>query len=153
VILVRPFTEADDVARFHAAKGILTVEGGKVSHAALVARGMGVPAVTGAAIAVDSRLGELRINGRVFRQGDPLGIDGTDRAVVEAGAALVKVSPDARFNELLLWADDIRRIGVRANADYPRMLCARGSSAQRGSACAGPSTCSCPRSVSRGCAR
>src|SRR5690349_6845754 len=61
VILVRKFTEADDVAGFHAAKGILTAEGGKASHAALVARGMGVPAVTGAAITVDARNRELRI--------------------------------------------------------------------------------------------
>ena len=66
VILVRPFTEADDVAGFHAAKGILTSEGGKASHAALVARGMGVPAVAGAAVAVDLNAGELTIDGKVF---------------------------------------------------------------------------------------
>ena len=66
MILVRPFTEADDVAGFHVAKGILTSEGGKASHAALVARGMGVPAVTGAASVVDLDAGELRIDGRRF---------------------------------------------------------------------------------------
>ena len=64
MILVRSFTEADDVAGFHAARGILTSEGGKASHAALVARGMGRPAVTGAGdVQVDTHSGEVRING------------------------------------------------------------------------------------------
>src|SRR5947209_2307683 len=89
VILVRQFTEADDVAGFHVAKGILTSEGGKASHAALVARGMGVPAVTGAGVAVDVEAQELRINGRVFRAGDEIGIDGSEGAVVEPGARLL----------------------------------------------------------------
>jgi pyruvate,orthophosphate dikinase len=120
VILVRPFTEADDVAGFHAAKGILTSEGGKASHAALVARGMGVPAVTGAAISVDPQGGELRINGRVFHEGDVIGIDGSEGAVVEHGATLVEPSLDERFDVLLGWADELRRLRVRANADTPR---------------------------------
>jgi pyruvate, orthophosphate dikinase len=120
VILVRPFTEADDVAGFHAAKGILTSEGGKASHAALVARGMGVPAVTGAGITVDLRAGEMRIDGRVFKEGDELGIDGTDGAVVEYGAKLIQPEIDERFETLLVWADELRRLGVRANADTPR---------------------------------
>jgi pyruvate,orthophosphate dikinase len=120
VILVRPFTEADDVAGFHAAKGILTSEGGKASHAALVARGMGVPAVTGAAITVDIRARELRIDGQVFREGDELSIDGTEGAVVEHGAKLIQPEVNERFEELLEWADQIRRLGVRANADTPR---------------------------------
>jgi pyruvate,orthophosphate dikinase len=120
VILVRPFTEADDVAGFHAAQGILTSEGGKASHAALVARGMGVPAVTGAAVTVDLRGGELRINGQVFREGDVIGIDGSEGAVVERGATLVQPTLDERFDELLAWADELRRLRVRANADTPR---------------------------------
>jgi pyruvate,orthophosphate dikinase len=120
VILVRPFTEADDVAGFHAAKGILTSEGGKASHAALVARGMGVPAVTGAAITVDVHAGELRIEDRVFKEGDELGIDGSQGVVVEAGAKLIQPEINERFEELLRWADEIRRLGVRANADTPR---------------------------------
>jgi pyruvate, orthophosphate dikinase len=78
VILVRPFTEADDVAGFHAAKGILTSEGGKASHAALVARGMGVPAVTGAGVAIDLRSGELTIDERTFKAGDVIAIDGSE---------------------------------------------------------------------------
>jgi pyruvate,orthophosphate dikinase len=120
VILVRPFTEADDVAGFHAAQGILTSEGGKASHAALVARGMGVPAVTGAAVTVDPRNGELRINGEVFHEGDVIGIDGSEGTVVEQGATLVQPILDERFDELLGWADELRRLRVRANADTPR---------------------------------
>ncbi|HWT95910.1 MAG TPA: pyruvate, phosphate dikinase, partial [Solirubrobacteraceae bacterium] len=78
VILVRPFTEADDVAGFHAAKGILTSEGGKASHAALVARGMGRPAVTGAAsLEIDLHAAEVRVDGTTLREGDAIAIDGT----------------------------------------------------------------------------
>jgi pyruvate,orthophosphate dikinase len=120
VILVRPFTEADDVAGFHAARGILTSEGGKASHAALVARGMGVPAVTGAAIAVDLDAGELTIDGRVFKAGDRIGIDGSEGTVVEAGAKLLQPEIDDRFDTVLEWADELRRLGVRVNADTPR---------------------------------
>src|SRR5579884_376237 len=120
VILVRPFTEADDVAGFHAAKGVLTSEGGKASHAALVARGMGVPAVTGAEIAVDPHAGELQINGLVLREGDVIAIDGSEGAVIERGAKLVEPTLDERFDQLLVWADEIRRLRVRANADTPR---------------------------------
>jgi pyruvate,orthophosphate dikinase len=120
VILVRQFTEADDVAGFHAAKGILTSEGGKASHAALVARGMGVPAVTGAAVTVDARAGELTIDGRVFHEGDLIGIDGSEGTVVEEGAKLIQPELDERFEVLLQWADELRRLRVRANADTPR---------------------------------
>ncbi len=120
VILVRQFTEADDVAGFHAAKGVLTAEGGKASHAALVARGMGLPAVTGAAVTVDGRAGELRINGHVFRAGDPIAIDGSEGAVIEQGAKLIAPSIDERFERLLTWADELRTLGVRANADTPK---------------------------------
>ncbi|HEY4826396.1 MAG TPA: pyruvate, phosphate dikinase [Solirubrobacteraceae bacterium] len=120
VILVRPFTEADDVAGFHAAKGILTSEGGKASHAALVARGMGVPAVTGAAVSIDLEAGEVTIDGRVFKAGDEIAIDGSEGAVVEPGARLIQPEIDERFDTVLEWADDLRRLGVRVNADTPR---------------------------------
>ena len=120
VILVRPFTEADDVAGFHAARGILTSEGGKASHAALVARGMGVPAVTGAAIAVDLKAGELTIHGQVFKAGDRIGIDGSEGTVVQASAKLIQPEIDERFDTVLEWADQLRRLGVRVNADTPR---------------------------------
>ncbi len=120
VILVRPFTEADDVAGFNAARGILTSEGGKASHAALVARGMGVPAVTGAAVAIDLDAGELTIDGQVFKAGDKIAIDGSEGTVVEPGAKLVQPELDERFDTVLEWADDLRRLGVRVNADTPR---------------------------------
>jgi pyruvate, orthophosphate dikinase len=119
VILVRRFTEADDVAGFHAAKGILTSEGGKASHAALVARGMGVPAVTGAAITVDAGACELRVNGHVLGAGDRIGIDGSAGAVVDAGASLIEAEVNPYFEQVLAWADEIRTLGVRANADTP----------------------------------
>jgi len=120
VILVRPFTQADDVAGFHVAKGILTSEGGKASHAALVARGMGVPAVTGAGLAIDLEAGELRIDGNVFHAGEKIGVDGSDGVVVEQGARLLQPELDERFEQVLAWADEIRRLRVRANADTPR---------------------------------
>ncbi|MGO9904655.1 MAG: pyruvate, phosphate dikinase [Solirubrobacteraceae bacterium] len=120
VILVRPFTEADDVAGFHAAKGILTSEGGKASHAALVARGMGVPAVTGAAVTIDLEAGEVTIDGRVFKEGDEIAIDGSEGAVLEPGARLIQPEIDERFDTVLEWADELRRLRVRVNADTPQ---------------------------------
>ena len=120
VILVRPFTEADDVAGFHAARGILTSEGGKASHAALVARGMGRPAVTGAAaLDVDLHAGEVRIGERVLRAGDLIAIDGTTGAVTTDDVPLVTPPVDPRFETVLAWCDDLRTLGVRANADTP----------------------------------
>jgi pyruvate,orthophosphate dikinase len=98
---------------------VLTSEGGKASHAALVARGMGVPAVTGAGVAIDVEAGELRIDGKVFRAGDEIGVDGSEGAVVEPGAALLQPEIDERFEQVLAWADELRRLAVRANADTP----------------------------------
>ncbi|HET9740429.1 MAG TPA: pyruvate, phosphate dikinase [Solirubrobacteraceae bacterium] len=119
-ILVRPFTEADDVAGFHAAKGILTSEGGKASHAALVARGMGRPAVTGAAdVDIDLHVGEVRIGDRVLREGDMIGIDGTTGAITLDDVPLVRPRFDDRFRTVLRWCDELRSLGVRANADTP----------------------------------
>jgi pyruvate, orthophosphate dikinase len=120
VILVRPFTEADDVAGFHAAKGILTSEGGKASHAALVARGMGRPAVTGAGeVHVDLRAYQVHIGDRVLRAGDLIVIDGTTGAVTLDDVPLVTPEPDDRFETVLGWAAELGAVGVRANADTP----------------------------------
>jgi pyruvate,orthophosphate dikinase len=120
VILVRPFTEADDVAGFHAAKGILTSEGGKASHAALVARGMGRPAVTGAAdLDIDLQAREVRVDGRVLREGDLIAIDGTAGAITLEDVPLVTPDVDPRFDTVLGWCDELRTLGVRANADTP----------------------------------
>jgi pyruvate,orthophosphate dikinase len=120
VILVRAFTEADDVAGFHAAKGILTSEGGKASHAALVARGMGVPAVTGAdALEIDLHALEVRIGERVLHEGDLIALDGTAGTITLDDVALVTPEVDPRFETLLQWCDGLRTLGVRANADTP----------------------------------
>jgi pyruvate,orthophosphate dikinase len=120
VVLVRPFTEADDVAGFHAATGILTSEGGKASHAALVARGMGRPAVTGAAaLDIDLKAGEVRIGGLILRAGDFIAIDGTNGVITTDDVPLVEAHIDSRFDTVLRWADELRQVGVRANADTP----------------------------------
>ena len=120
VILVRPFTEADDVAGFNAAKGILTSEGGKASHAALVARGMGRPAVTGAAdLDIDLHAREIHVDGRFLREGDLIAIDGTSGMITLDDVPLVTPQVDPRFDTVLGWCDELRTIGVRANADTP----------------------------------
>jgi pyruvate,orthophosphate dikinase len=120
VILVRPFTEADDVAGFHAAKGILTSEGGKASHAALVARGMGRPAVVGAdALAIDLKEKCIRVDGRQIGEGEFIAIDGTKGCVTLEDVDLVEAEVNEHFERVLEWADEVRRLGVRANADTP----------------------------------
>ncbi|MBK8294335.1 MAG: pyruvate, phosphate dikinase [Solirubrobacterales bacterium] len=120
VILVRAFTEADDVAGFFAARGILTSEGGKASHAALVARGMGRPCVAGAsALEVDEENHELRVGDRTLHEGDLIAIDGTSGVATTDDVPLVEPKVDSNFETVLGWADGIRRLGVRANADSP----------------------------------
>jgi pyruvate,orthophosphate dikinase len=120
VILVRPYTEADDVAGFHAAKGILTSEGGKASHAALVARGMGRPAVVGAdALSIDLDAGVISVDGTEVHAGDRIAIDGTKGCVTLEDVPLIEAQVDEYFDRVLEWADEVRRLGVRANADDP----------------------------------
>ena len=120
VILVRPFTEADDVAGFHAAKGILTSEGGKASHAALVARGMGRPCVAGASdLQIDVEAGTMSVDGKVLKAGDLIAINGTTGEVTTEDVPLVPPRIEAQFEQILDWADQFRTLGVRANADNP----------------------------------
>ncbi|MGA9858090.1 MAG: pyruvate, phosphate dikinase [Solirubrobacteraceae bacterium] len=120
VILVRPFTDAEDVAGFHAAKGILTSEGGKASHAALVARGMGRPAVVGAqALVIDLVAKTVTVDGTQLHEGDRIAIDGTRGCVTVDDVPLVEARVDDNFQQVLSWADEIRDLGVRANADAP----------------------------------
>jgi pyruvate, orthophosphate dikinase len=120
VILVRPFTEADDVAGFHAAKGILTAEGGKASHAALVARGMGKPCVSGAgALEIDLNAKTVRVKGTELGEGDLITIDGSAGLVTADDVPLEEPQVSDHFETVLEWADEIRTLGVRTNADTP----------------------------------
>jgi pyruvate,orthophosphate dikinase len=118
VILVRPFTSADDVGGFHAARGILTSQGGKSSHAAIVARGMGRPCVCGASeIHVDLDAGVVRVGERELRVGDRIAIDGSTGVVTADEVELIRPRMGDSFVEVLGWADELRTLGVRANAD------------------------------------
>ena len=120
VVLVRPFTEADDVAGFHAARGILTSEGGKASHAALVARGMGRPAVTGASdLEIDLEAREVRTGGTKLHEGDLIAIDGSTGTITTEDVPVVAAEVSEHFETVLAWADELRTLGVRANADSP----------------------------------
>jgi pyruvate,orthophosphate dikinase len=120
VILVRPFTDAADVAGFHAARGILTSEGGKASHAALVARGMGRPAVVGAqGLEIDLKAGTVAVDGLVLHEGDMIAIDGSTGVVTTDDVPLVPAGVTDDFHRVLGWADRFRDLGVRANADTP----------------------------------
>jgi len=122
VIMVRPETKPDDVHGMLAANGILTSRGGRTSHAALVARQFGKPAVVGvSALEIDLEARRMSVNGRVFAEGDWISIDGGSGEVY--AGQLPTVVPDVTdpyLIRLLGWADSFRRLEVWANADYPR---------------------------------
>ena len=118
VILVRSETSPEDVHGMMASKGILTARGGLVSHAAVVARGWGTPAVVGAdAVRIDGK--QFSVNGVSVKQGDWLSIDGTAGEVMLGQLQLAASKPPQEFDTILKWADAIRKgkLGVRANAD------------------------------------
>jgi pyruvate, orthophosphate dikinase len=120
VILVRKETDPDDVEGMMRAKGVLTALGGMTSHAAVVARGMGKPAVTGCSVLkIDSHAGAFSVNGRVFEAGDVITIEGTSGRVIAGEVPLVEPEIDEDFETILRWADRVRALGVRANADTP----------------------------------
>jgi pyruvate,orthophosphate dikinase len=120
VVLVRPFTEADDVAGFHAARGILTSEGGKASHAALVARGMGRPCVCGASdLEIDVAGGFVRVGDTEIAEGDLIAIDGSTGDITLDDVPLVEPEMTPEFTTILEWCDELRTLGVRTNADTP----------------------------------
>jgi pyruvate,orthophosphate dikinase len=120
--MVRPETKPDDVHGMLAANGILTSKGGRTSHAALVARQFGKPAVVGvAALEIDLEKRRMHVNGRSLKEGDYISIDGTTGDVFagQVPTILPDVS-DPYLIKLLSWADSFRRLQVWANADYPR---------------------------------
>jgi pyruvate, orthophosphate dikinase len=120
VILVRPSTDADDVAGFHVARGVVTAEGGKASHAALVARGMGKPCVSGvSALQIDLERKRVGVDGTTLADGELLAIDGSAGVLTSEDVPLQEAVLSEEFETVLAWADEIRRLGVRANADTP----------------------------------
>ena len=121
VILVRKETSPEDVGGMFVAQGILTATGGKTSHAAVVARGWGKCCVVGCdALDIDYVKKEMRVNGHTIRQGDWITLDGGDGNVLQGEMALQRPEPPAAFEALMKWADKIRKLGVRTNADTPQ---------------------------------
>ncbi|HEV8470396.1 MAG TPA: pyruvate, phosphate dikinase [Candidatus Limnocylindria bacterium] len=122
VVLVRPETSPDDFHGMVAATGILTARGGSTSHAAVVARGLGLPCVAGvAALDIDLVKREMHVNGKVVKEGDAISIDGTTGEVFagELPTIEAKFREEKDLIELLSWADKRRRLGVWVNADTP----------------------------------
>ena len=120
-ILVRRETAPEDIRGMHAAAGVLTERGGITSHAAVIARGLGLPCVTGATgLRIDLKEKTLRTpDGRLFRKGDVITIDGTAGEALAGAAPMQEAVLDDAFQTLLGWADEFRDIDVRANADTP----------------------------------
>ncbi len=120
VILARVETSPEDIHGMHAARGILTARGGMTSHAAVVARGMGRPCVAGAGtIRMDYEAGTMTAGGVTVRAGDVITIDGASGEVMLGEVAMVEPELGGDFATLMEWADGIRRLGVRANAETP----------------------------------
>ncbi|MDX5895539.1 pyruvate, phosphate dikinase [Rubrobacter radiotolerans] len=120
VLLVRRETNPDDVEGMISARGVLTALGGMTSHAAVVARGMGKPAVTGCgALKIDPTRGMIYLGGEPFEAGELLTIDGASGEVIRGEAPLVAPEPSEDFETVLRWADEARTLRVRANADTP----------------------------------
>jgi pyruvate,orthophosphate dikinase len=121
VILVRMETNPNDVHGMLAAQGILTGRGGMTSHAAIVARGIGVPAVVGAeALHIDEDTRQFSVDRVTVREGEVITIDGNTGEIILGTVPLVEPALSGQVEEFLRWADEVRRLGVRANADYPR---------------------------------
>jgi pyruvate,orthophosphate dikinase len=122
VILVRPETNPDDVPGMLASKGVLTQKGGATSHAAVVARGSNIPCVAGCEdITVDVNRKQFAVDDTVVKEGDIISIDGFTGEVFEGAVPLVEAEYEKQVDllTLLAWADEIRSLGVRTNADYP----------------------------------
>jgi pyruvate,orthophosphate dikinase len=120
VILVRIETSPEDIHGMHAAEGILTTRGGMTSHAAVVARGMGKPCVSGAgSIRVDMKTGTLMALGQSFKKGDIITIDGSNGQVLKGAVPMLQPELSGDFAKIMEWADKTRRMKVRTNAETP----------------------------------
>jgi pyruvate,orthophosphate dikinase len=120
VILVRWETTPDDIHGLIHAAGVLTAHGGMTSHAAVVARGMGKPCVAGCeGLSIDVAAGTVRVGEHELAAGDVITVDGGTGRVIVGAVPLVPPSIDENFETILEWADDLRRLRVRANADTP----------------------------------
>jgi pyruvate,orthophosphate dikinase len=120
VILVREETSPEDIHGMHAARGIVTARGGMTSHAAVVARGMGRPCVSGAGeIHIDEKSRTFTARGRTFRAGEVITIDGSKGEVMEGAVPMIEPELTGDFQTLMAWADQVRRLKVRANAETP----------------------------------
>ena len=120
VILVRMETTPEDIEGMHASRGILTVRGGMTSHAAVVARGMGVACVCGCGdIIIDEEAKNFKLGGKVYNEGDYVSLDGTAGNVYDGDIATVEASIDGNFGQIMEWTDRFRTMGVRANAETP----------------------------------
>ena len=121
VILVRIETSPEDIHGMHAATGILTTRGGMTSHAAVVARGMGRPCVTGAGLVrIDYKAGTMTVNDKVLRKGDVITIDGSAGQVIEGRVKMRQPELSGDFARVMAWADETRSLKIRANADTVR---------------------------------
>src|ERR1043166_2915078 len=120
VILVRVETSPEDIHGMHAAEGILTTRGGMTSHAAVVARGMGKPCVSGAgSLRVDYAAQTMSAAGKSFKKGEIVTIDGSTGQVLAGSVPMQEPALSGEFGTLMAWADKVRRLKVRANADTP----------------------------------
>lgn len=120
VILVRDETSPEDIHGMHAARGIVTARGGMTSHAAVVARGMGRPCVSGAGeLQIDGKNGELRVRGRTFKAGEIITVDGSKGEILAGTVTMIEPELTGDFATLMVWADKTRRLKVRANAETP----------------------------------
>ncbi|WP_034997259.1 pyruvate, phosphate dikinase [Beijerinckia mobilis] len=121
VILVRVETSPEDIHGMHASEGILTTRGGMTSHAAVVARGMGKPCVSGAgSVRVDYAAGTMTASGVTFKKGDMITIDGGTGQVIKGATQMLQPELSGEFAILMEWADKARRMNVRANAETPQ---------------------------------
>ena len=120
VILVREETSPEDIHGMHAARGIVTARGGMTSHAAVVARGMGRPCVCGInELSIDDKAGTFTARGRTFKAGEIITIDGSKGEVLDGAVAMIEPELTGDFQTLMAWADKVRRLKVRANAETP----------------------------------